>query len=138
MRSGAGVFTVGSSFDQAATGEPEKDVLERTAANERALGFDVASLQGGECRFTVGGVDEQAIGQFLDPLGHRFGVRDVCRIPSATESEFENLSRGVGRDQFGRRTFGDDPTAVHDDEAVAELLGLVHVVGGEDQVRPCP
>ena len=31
------------------------------------------------------------------------------------------------------RTLGDDLRLVHDDEAVAELLGLVHVVGGQDQ-----
>ena len=39
-------------------------------------------------------------------------------------------------DQLARRALGDDPAAVHDDQPVAQLLGLVHVVGGEDERRP--
>ena len=34
-------------------------------------------------------------------------------------------------DQGGRRALGDDPSTVHHDEPVAQLLGLVHVVRGE-------
>jgi hypothetical protein len=35
------------------------------------------------------------------------------------------------RDQFGGRALGDDPAAIDDGDAVAEHLGLVHVVGRE-------
>ena len=34
------------------------------------------------------------------------------------------------------RALGGEAALVHHDEAVAELLGLVHVVGGDDQRHP--
>ena len=49
------------------------------------------------------------------------------------ETELEHLAGGVLVDQRTRRPLRDDLAVVHDDEAVAELLGLVHVVGRQDQ-----
>ena len=49
------------------------------------------------------------------------------------EPELGDLARGVGLDQLARAALGDDQALVHDDQPVAELLGLVHVVGGDHQ-----
>ena len=49
------------------------------------------------------------------------------------EAQLDHLARGVLGDEVARRTLGDDGPAVHHDEALAQLLGLVHVVGRDDQ-----
>ena len=54
-------------------------------------------------------------------------------VPLGAEPQLQDLAGGVVADQAGRRSFRHDPALVHDDEPVAELLGLVHVVRGEDQ-----
>ena len=41
-------------------------------------------------------------------------------------------------DQLPRRALGDDAASVHDHQPVAELLRLVHVVGGEDEGHTLP
>ena len=49
------------------------------------------------------------------------------------EAELDHLALDVAVDQLARRALGDDLRPVHDHEAVAELLGLVHVVRREDE-----
>ncbi len=49
------------------------------------------------------------------------------------EPELGHLPGRVLTDERERRSLGHDVAAVHDDQAVAQLLGLVHVVGGEHQ-----
>ena len=51
------------------------------------------------------------------------------------EAQFDHLTGRVLADEVGRRALGDDATAVHDDQPVAELLGLVHVMRGEHERR---
>ena len=77
----------------------------------------------------VVGVEQQPIGQHLDPIGE---VVDLARhrvVLSDPESQLDDLAGGVLGDQLGRRSLGDDQTLVHDHQAIAQLLGLVHVVG---------
>ena len=56
----------------------------------------------------------------------------VSATPGAKRSSVDLAGR-VLLDQRARAALGDDLRLVHDDEAVAQLLGLVHVVGGQDQ-----
>src|ERR1700733_4662068 len=49
------------------------------------------------------------------------------------EAELNHLWRAVALDQLTRRALGGEPAVVHHDQPVAQLLGLVHVVGGQDQ-----
>ena len=52
------------------------------------------------------------------------------------EAQLDHLLGGVRLDQLARRALGGEAPLVHDDQPVAELLGLVHVVGGDDQRDP--
>jgi len=45
------------------------------------------------------------------------------------EAKFEHFAAGVLVDQAARRSEGDDLRLVHDDQAITELLRLIHVVG---------
>ena len=54
-------------------------------------------------------------------------------VGRAREPELHHLAGGVRRDELARRALGHDAPAVHDHEPVAELLGLVHVVGREHE-----
>ena len=81
---------------------------------------------------TVVGVDEQAVGQGLDALADALDQPGRPEVVFHGQAQLEHLSRGVGLDERAGRALGDDPAVVHDDEPVAQLLGLVHVVGGED------
>ena len=49
------------------------------------------------------------------------------------EAQLRDFLRGVLLDQAPRAAFGDDLRLVHDDEAIAQLLRLVHVVGRQDE-----
>ena len=61
--------------------------------------------------------------------GRRSALRSEPNRTSSTSR------RRVLADERGRRALGHDRALVDDDEAVAELLGLVHVVGREHQRR---
>ena len=67
-------------------------------------------------------------GQVLDPLGDPIepaveGLGDPGR-----EAELRHLAGGVPLDELARAALGHDLRLVHDDEPVAQLLRLVHVV----------
>ena len=49
------------------------------------------------------------------------------------EAQLGDLLRRVRSISSRGRALGDDLRLVHDDEPVAQLLGLVHVVGREDE-----
>ena len=49
------------------------------------------------------------------------------------EAQLGDLAGRVLLDQRARAALGDDLGLVHDDEPVAQLLGLVHVVGRQDE-----
>ena len=66
-------------------------------------------------------------------------TRAACRDRSSpVEAQLEHLAGGPLLDQRTRAALGDDPAVVHDDEPVAELLGLVHVVRRQHQRHPVP
>ena len=123
------------SVDQRPAGEAQEDVLEGGAADQH--GQRVAGRARGPAAsvsVAVVGVEQQPVGQHLDPVGEvgdPLGELPRGR-PTANRSS-SDLAGGVVADQLRRRALGDDPALVHDHQPVAELLGLVHVVGGEHQ-----
>ena len=63
----------------------------------------------------------------------------AARIASATAGsrrELDDVRRVQARDQLGRRALRDDPAVVHDRDAVAETLGLLHVVRRQQDGAP--
>ena len=95
----------------------------------------------------VVGVDENAVGEGLDPISEPLEPGDLRRgIGVDVEADLDHLSGDVVGDQLPGRALGDDARVVHDHEAVAELLGLVHVVrreherhaGALEPVEPVP
>ena len=81
----------------------------------------------------VVGVDEDAVRQVLDPLAQPVELAVERLLDADREPELGHLARRVLVDQLARRALGDDLRLVHDDEPVAQLLGLVHVVGRQDE-----
>ena len=91
-------------------------------------------MGGDRGRLAVVGVDQHPVGQHLDALAdavelavERRRARPIGKRSSTTSRVEYSL------DQLARRALGDDLRLVHDDQPVAQLLGLVHVVGGEHQ-----
>ena len=62
-------------------------------------------------------------------LGHALAL-------ARAEPQLDHLSGGVAADEIARCALGRDTSAVHDHQPVAQLLGLVHVVGGQHQRDP--
>ena len=87
----------------------------------------------GEGRVAVVGVDEEAVGQHLEALPHPGHGVDVPLLLVGVEAQLEHLTGRVLGDECARAALGDDPAVVHDDEPVAQLLGLVHVVRRDDE-----
>jgi hypothetical protein len=84
-------------------------------------------------RVAVVGVDEQPVGQHLDALPHVGEGIEVARLLVGVEAQLEHLAGAVLLDEAARAALRDDAPLVHDDEAVAQLLGLVHVVRRDDE-----
>src|SRR5437867_4142662 len=120
-------------FDQRAAGEPEEDVLQRGAPDEDGLRPNAAFVDGHGDGLAVLGVEEDSIGQHLDPLRDPVKLAVERLLDPGREAQLGHLARRVALDQLARRALRGDLRLVHDDEAVAELLGLVHVVRREDK-----
>src|ERR1022692_2473448 len=76
----------------------------------------------------------------LQPPIHGAGAGDARHVVGEQLREPVGVARGLHRDdgvgadallQCGRRVEGEDPAVVHDGYPLAELVGLLHVVGGE-------
>ena len=87
----------------------------------------------GERRFAVVGVDQHPVRQHLTPMPDALDVGGAQLVRSGRIAQLEHFTRRMLLDQFARRTEGDDLALVHHHQPVAELLGLVHVVGREHQ-----
>ena len=72
-------------------------------------------------------------GQHLGPLADVLDARRGGLVGAGREAQLEDLAGRVRLDQLAGRALGDDAALVHHDEAVAELLGLVHVVGRQHE-----
>ena len=81
------------------------------------------------------GVDQDAVGQHLDAVADALQLRRDLLVAVGAEAHLEHLAARVLADQRRGRALGHDPALVDDDEPIAELLGLVHVVRREQQRR---
>ncbi len=68
--------------------------------------------------------------------GEECGIDCGC-VVAAGGGELDDVLAADGGDESRRSAEGDDAAVVHDGDAVAEALGLVHVVGGEDDGAAC-
>src|SRR5439155_14341336 len=121
----------GSSLvDQGPTRQVEEDVLERGAAHEHAvrLETELVHVRGG--RVAVVRVEQQAVRERFEPAHEAVQARgelgrDFLRTVLRAETKLDHLARGKTADELEGRALGGDLALVHDDEPVAELLGLV-------------
>ena len=122
------------SLDQRAAGQPQEDVLERRPADEDGLGP----------RGRARGRRPRPPRRRRRRAGRgRAGARSARRCPSSWPSSVSATPAGKRSSVTSRveycsmswrgRALGDDLRLVHDDEPVAQLLGLVHVVGRQDE-----
>src|SRR6188768_3964128 len=120
-------------LDEGAAGEPQEDILEGAAPDQDLLRAQAALMDGDGGRVAVGGVEQQSVGKGLDalckPVESTVEVGQVLLL----QPELQDLPRGVLLDEPTGRALGHDLGVIHDDEAIAQLLRLVHVVGGQDE-----
>ena len=95
-------------------------------------------MDAGRRRVAVVRVEQQAVRQRLEPAGEP--VEACCHLRRhllgralGAEAELYDLTCRVTADELLRRALGGDLALVHDDEPVAELFRLVHVVRRQDQ-----
>ena len=69
----------------------------------------------------------------LDPRGDPVELAVERLGDPGREAQLGDLACRIALDQLARAALGDDLRLVHDHQPVAQLLGLVHVVGGEDE-----
>ncbi len=88
----------------------------------------------------VAHVEQQTVGGNFHPFGRK--VFDLLHdvLPGSRvllcpgrEPQLKDFRGGVAGDEVARGAFRGDLAVVHDDQAVAQLLRLVHVVRGEDE-----
>ena len=81
-------------------------VERRTSADS---GWTPALVDGGERAVAVVGVDEQPVGELLDPLRHRADDVDVVVLLVDGEAQLDHLAGRVGLDERSRAALGGDP-----------------------------
>ena len=89
----------------------------------------VASSSGPTCA-----LDDVVAGRGL--LGRAAGGQRVEQLVEVEAGAGAEAQLPLGAGQLGGRALGDHPAAVDDHDVVGELLGLVHVVGGEHHRHP--
>ena len=105
----------------------------RAAPHQRALRAEPPVVHRDERGLAVVGVEQEPVGQHLAAVGEVGHLLGQGLVLARAEAQLEDLPGGVLLDERAGRPLGDDAAAVHHHEPVAQLLGLVHVVGGEDQ-----
>jgi len=132
----SGAVVVTWSVHQAAAGQPEKDVLQRRPTDQRALG-DMTHprdfLKGG---VAVLRIEKDPVGQHLLAFGQSRQRRCDLLVLAWCKPKLDDLFRRELLDQLSRRPLGRKAAFVHHDQSVAELLRLVHVMGGDDEGDP--
>ena len=118
-------------------GQAQEDVFERAPADEHALRPEAPLVDGDGRGLAVVGVEQDPVGQ-----ASRRSMRSSTSASSSAssvswiagrEAQLDDLAGGVALDELARRALGHDLRLVHDDEPVAQLLGLVHVVGRQHE-----
>ena len=88
------------SLDEAATGEPEEDVLERAPPDEDALRSEALFVRRDARGVSIVGVQEDSIGQSFQPLNvpsvhEGVQLRVERLLDTDREAELKHRSRGV-------------------------------------------
>src|SRR5713101_2337006 len=123
---------VATSVHQDAASQSQEHVLERGAPYESRHRLHACAVQRREGGIAVVGVNEDAIRQRFDAISQLAEERQrPLAVFGRGETQLRDLPGGVAGDEFARRPLGHDVPAVHDHQPVAQLLGLVHVMGGE-------
>ena len=127
-------FNHGVSVDECPASEPQEDVLERRPPHECALRAQSSFVHLAQSRVTVDRVQKKPVGKDLHPLGDALQPR--LQRPRArrgrTAARAPRASRSARSARVALPSAAKRPV-VHDRQPVAELLGLVHVVRGDDQ-----
>ena len=84
-------------------------------------------------RLAVVGVQQDPVRQELGALGDGIEATVERLGDVGQEAKLRDFLRRVPLDELARAALGHDLRLVHDDEPVAQLLGLVHVVGRQDE-----
>ena len=86
-----------------------------------------------KCVVALVHVEQDSVRQHFDSL-REVGDEVAARHRGlGVEPQLDNFARRVVRDEIARRTLGHDGAMIHHHESIAELLGLVHVVGRDDE-----
>src|SRR5215212_2168797 len=134
MRPAWMVFVSPTLLDQAPSGQPQEHVLQPRLPMHGVLHVHVGFLKPPYEIVSLLGVDEEdLVTRSLHRVGDRFHQRDQFVESVRAGAELEDLRADVLFDEVLRSSPCDDTTALHDDEAVAEAGGLLHVVRGEHE-----
>src|SRR5215207_1205102 len=126
------VFVSPTLLDQAPSRQPQEHVLQSRLPMHGVLHVHVGFLKPRYEIVSLLGVDEEdLVAGSLHRVGDRFHQRDQFVESVHAGAELEDLWADVLFDEVLRGSSCDDTPALHDDEAVAEAGGLLHVVGGE-------
>src|SRR5919112_3434823 len=128
------VFVSSTLLDQVPSRQPQEHVLEPRLTLHGVLQVHVGSLHPPYEFLRLFGVDEKdLIAGPLHRVGDRFHQRNQPVYNDRPGTELEDLRADVLLHELLRGAPDDDAAALHDDEAVAEAGGLLHVVGGENE-----
>src|SRR5918994_3923390 len=134
MRPAWMVFVSPTLLDQAPSRQPKEHALQPRLPMHGVLQVNVGFLNPPYEIVGLLGVDEEdLIAGSLHRVGGWFHQRDQFVENIRAGAELEDLRADVLFDEVLRGSSRDDATALHDDEAVAEAGGLLHVVGGKHE-----
>src|SRR5215203_117864 len=80
-------------LDERAAGQTQEDVLQAAASHERRLRLEAALMHGFSGCFSIVRVNEDAVGQLLDPLADAIEPAVERLLYANGETQFEHLAR---------------------------------------------
>src|ERR1700688_134807 len=118
------------SITDVAPGKLDEDILEVGGARQRAQpGIALHGLE--QCRRLLAVTERRLTGQF-DAL--RVMRRDLAGpLLHALAIHLDHVRFNLRVDELARRVLGDHRAMIEDPDAVAQALGLIHEMRGEDQ-----
>src|SRR6185369_11788981 len=140
-QSGESVRPRRSLIAQRPAGHAHEHVLERGVVGGQALERDLLARELGQERRDrdVRLVhDEREARGLAAALAHGRQALDGAELERAVDRELDHVLGAEARDQLGGRAERDDAPVVHDRDAVAEPLSLVHIMRREQRGAALP